>query len=355
MIKINPGAQVLLLFFFLLFCFLPLNLKCQDTTSHPWDINPRSYVQNLATLASKEQILVQEQIKNSNNIIKDLNNKIRNTTDTNLRKKLTEDLKYNKNQLNNLKTNLKAKIGISKQYKELATQAPVRIKAYFDNEYLHAAKIALPAPSPSLPADTLVNFNSSKEISSPTASKQIVPKPIASDFKFEKWISKDIVKYECAFQTSHDPAKNAALEPELLFAYTPEEIKKALRGLSYIKGYAFVGKEPGYTFLQLNIEIASDLALQHYGNLNKSFMNIKLINGREIRLINSRFDTGKSDPVKKTTSLSGMYYLNKEDEKSLSSSELDKIRLNFVSGYEDYMIYNVDFFTRQLACINTIK
>ena len=50
-----------------------------------------------------------------------------------------------------------------------------------------------------------------------------------------------------------------------------------------------------------------------------------------------------------------MYYINKDDEKLLLSSELDKIKLNFVSGYEDYIIYNVDFFTRQLICINGVK
>ncbi|MEO5583772.1 MAG: hypothetical protein ABIR66_13870 [Saprospiraceae bacterium] len=333
---------------------MPLGSRSQDTASHPWDVDPKSYVQNLATLASKEQILVQEQIKNSNLLIKDLYTKLHNSKDTSLRKQLNITLKSNKIELSNLKTNLKAKIGISKQYKALVNQTPDQIKTYFNNEYLLTDRIDLPVlPNP--PPDTPMTKNSSKEIPNTTTSRTISSKPASSDFNFEKWISKDIIKNDCAYQTVRDPSKNAALEPELLFAYTPAEIKKALRGIMYIKGYAFVGKEPGYTFLQLNIEIASDLALQHYGNLNKSFMLIKLINGKEIRLINSRFDTGKTDLLKKTSSLSGMYYLNKDDEKSLSGSELDKIRLNFVTGYEDYAIYNIDFFTRQLACINAVK
>ncbi|MEP7321005.1 MAG: hypothetical protein ABI761_03760 [Saprospiraceae bacterium] len=355
MIKINPGTLVQILFVFVFFCFLPFAAKSQDTARHPWDIDPKSYVQNLATMASKEQILVQEEIKKSNIDIKELNARILNTSDTNLRKQLNDQLKTNKIDLSNHKINLKAKIEISKRYKSLVNQTPVQIKNYFNNEYLRTAKVVSPYSSPPLHSDPPVNTNSPKEIPNTNTSRAANSSLTSSDFNFEKWISKEIVKNDCAFQPVHEPSKNTALEPELLFAYTPEEIKKALRGISYIKGYAFVGKEPGYTFLQLNIEIASDLALQHYGNLHKSFMNIKLINGKEIRLINSRFDTGKSDPIKKTTSLSGMYYLDKEDEKSLSSSELDSIRLNFVSGYEDYVIYNVDFFTRQLACINAVK
>ena len=53
--------------------------------------------------------------------------------------------------------------------------------------------------------------------------------------------------------------------------------------------------------------------------------------------------------------MSGMYYIDKNTEKVLATSELDTMRLNFTSGYEDYVIYNVDFFTRQLACLNAVK
>jgi hypothetical protein len=103
------------------------------------------------------------------------------------------------------------------------------------------------------------------------------------------------------------------------------------------------------------LNIASDQALKHYGNLEKSVMVVYFINGKELKLVNSRFDAGYVDQVRKYTSMTGVYYLEKPMVKMLMSSEVDKIRLNFASGYEDYVVYNIDFFTRQLTCINASK
>jgi hypothetical protein len=330
----------------------------QESLVNPWDADPKTYVQNLAILASKEQIRVQDQIQYSNAQIKDLDSRISRTKDSNLKAQWTNDLKSKKLELTNLKNELKSKINNSKQYKLLLSQTPDQIRTYFNNQPILKNQNAQTNQKtiPSKPSDESVSIRpdlNQSTVSNPP--KSAIPSPVGSPILYEKWIGQHHVKSDCTFQSLPNSPRNSSLEPELLFTYTPEEVKKILKGVSYMKGYAFIGKEPGYTFLQLNLEIASDLALAHYGNLNKSFMIIKLINGKEIRLINNRFDTGKTDPVKKTTSLSGMYYINKDEEKLLLSSELDKIKLNFVSGYEDYIIYNVDFFTRQLICINAVK
>lgn len=331
---------------------------CQNTTPPLWENDPRAFLQNLAVAASKEQIVVQEQIKGTEKSIREINGKISQTNDAREKAQLIDNQKSLKNQLSGFQETLKSKIKISQKYKSLLSQSPDQIKAYLQKTF-PAEKSLLSVPHdsiPSVPVTAIASQNVQPEKGT-TAPSEPSPSSMATNaaFDYKSWIGTDLVNKECKFQKNDEVSHTRSVEEEILFTYTPEEIKKALRGLSYIKGSAFVGKEPGYTFIQLNIEIASDRALQHYGNLDKSFMIAKLINGKEVRLINSRFDSGKSDPIRKMTSLSGMFYINKNDEKTLMSSELDTIRFHYTSGYEDYVIYNVDFFTRQLACLNSIK
>lgn len=43
---------------------------CQNTTPPLWENDPRAFLQNLAVAASKEQIVVQEQIKGTEKSIR---------------------------------------------------------------------------------------------------------------------------------------------------------------------------------------------------------------------------------------------------------------------------------------------
>ena len=330
----------------------------QNITAPPWENDPKAFLQNLAVTASKEQIIVQDQIKTTEKNIREINAKLSQTKVASEKALLITNQKSLKKQLSEYQESLKSKIKISQKYKSLLTQSSDQIKDYLFRAFpgeinIQSAKQNTVTPalsnSNAIQDPKLKNETPTPSVSNPSLAAASAP------INYKTWIGGGLVNQECKFQINDDATHTRSVVEELLFTYTPDEIKKALRGLSYLKCSAFVGKEPGYTFIQLNIEIASERALQHYGNLDKSFMIAKLINGKEVRLINSRFDSGKSDPVKKMTSISGMFYIDKNDEKTLMSSELDTIRFHYSSGYEDYIIYNVDFFTRQLSCLNSIK
>ncbi|MEP7269162.1 MAG: hypothetical protein ABI844_16195 [Saprospiraceae bacterium] len=358
----------------ILICLLAADAVAQKPVN--LEQNPREYVQYLATEASIKQIEVQEQIKVSKNIIKAKKAEQKNTKDESTLASLKEAINHEKVNLLIYQVKLKEKLKISKKYKDMlllsdemivqnlkaetaADTSKVEVKTRANendknpepNEQQNEIKIVDTRDSDKV--DTTNMTISEVESVSPEESNK-KPKSKGIQLFKSKKEPEENVDLNCNFQVG-STANNTTLEPEILFTYNPEELKKYLKGLVYSKGWAFIGKEPGYTYLQLTLEIASEQALSHYVNLNKSFITLNLINGREIRLINSRFDSGKIDKERKSTIIAGIYILDKSTEKALLTSEIDTMRLNFVSGFEDYTIYNVDFFTRQLACINTIK
>lgn len=323
---------------FLYFVFFFSKLYSQED----WAVNPRKFVEKLAITASTAQIAVQDSIRQVSDIVHLKNQEYEKEKDPGKKNALKLELTDYNNSLAILKASLKEKINTSKRYKKLL----------------------------SLEKDALLK-EIAKELGDPTVTKA---DGFVQNEKRENSIISSVTKYEkqevsiiqpyihehlssdCVFQKNMNPESNKiALIPELLFTYTPEELKKHFKGNSYSTGYAFLYREPGYLLLQLTLEVASEQALDYYGNLGKSFLTIKLVNGKEVRLINSGYDQGKIDKYKKASVISGIFNIDKAAEKTLLSAELDTIKLSLVSGYEHYTIYNVDFFTRQLNCINSAK
>jgi len=343
-----------------------VQVYAQDPIVRPWDADPRAYIQARAVQASVDQTLIQDSLNREKSIQSSLEKQLAHTVQAVKISELRAELRQSKLRIKALQAKLTDKIILGKTYKKMSSLS--------DQEIKHRLK-ATNGLRPELitKSDSLAKANPNQSKMPPTLSQDksmdIKPKPgvVALPEKvvsqpFEPWTENAyadlIVKSNCEFQDntggiSRKPG--SALRPEVLFRYTPEEIKKYLRGQSYLTGEAFIATEPGFIYLQLRLDIASDQALRHYGNLEKSILVVSFVNGKEIKLINSRYDPGYVDNVKKTTTMTGVYYLEKPMIKMLSSSEADKIRLNFSTGYEDYVIYNIDFFTRQLACINASK
>ncbi len=395
----------------------------QTDSPATWKDDPLAYVQKLASEASKDQVIVQDNIKALSFQIIAAKKQISKSKDVQSKAHLKLDISKLNYDVSRFRDSLKIKINISKRYKSLLTLSPNAIRAIL-NASQNVSILSTGAP---ISIDTMVQDhsthlaetkvapfdittspdsveskkgvtkkikNKSNNSKKPKREKTSNPKKIEAienglDTKridssalstplditkakeptdkkeppknnstnsnpISKWLNHSTPQIPCSLQPI-TIEKNKAIKSELLYTYTPDEVKRHFKGLNYTQGYAFLGVEPGYTYLQLNIEIASDQALIHYGTLGKSNLLIRLINGKEVRLVNTRYDSGKIDSGKKATYLSGIYYLDKSAERTLASAEIDSIRLHYVSGYEDYTIFNVDFFIRQLQCLNAFK
>ena len=176
-----------------------------------------------------------------------------------------------------------------------------------------------------------------------------------------KWDKRDVINNpppnNCNIRsTSVDEfskKKMVVMEPAEFFTFTPEEIKSYLEDRDFISCNANLSTRPGLSFLTLKFTIASDNARKNFGVLEQgSLLRIMLLDGSTVNLYNGRFDAGKLDPYTGNTIYESNYIIDKEKEKLLSKKEIDKIRVVWSTGFEDYIIYNVDFFINQYDCLN---
>lgn len=140
---------------------------------------------------------------------------------------------------------------------------------------------------------------------------------------------------------------------QLFFSHTSDQMRQYLQGREYITCYGHLTKiSGGLRFLTLNFHIASNLAPQSFGNLPKgSILSIQLLDGDIINVRNTKDDPGYFDQHENAYIYRGIYPLGGKTLKALKNSEVDKVRVVWGTGYEDYDIYEMDFFKNQLSCL----
>jgi len=142
------------------------------------------------------------------------------------------------------------------------------------------------------------------------------------------------------------------LAPDFLFNYTPPQIKNDLQSDNLINTAAQIQMVDDETILALNVRINSLAAPSYYGSIDpEAFLKITLINEKTIELRCKAGSTGTHNPDQKAYIYAVSYTLDKRAHKLLAQNEVDKIGIEWSSGYEEYTIYEVDFFINQIACL----
>ena len=146
--------------------------------------------------------------------------------------------------------------------------------------------------------------------------------------------------------------KRIDVAPETFFAFTTPELKPYLGSNSLITATGNLVQSGGYIILELKYTIRSQYANREFGALPKnSPLSIKLIDGGTVTLKNQRLVQGSFDPVEKVYTYAGRYPITGKQAKSLARGLVDQVRVMWGTGFEDYPVYEVDFFKRQLACL----
>ncbi len=148
--------------------------------------------------------------------------------------------------------------------------------------------------------------------------------------------------------------KRKEVAKELLFSYTADEMRPFLKDRDFITCYAYVSSlSGGYKFLSLVITIASENAQRDYGIIEKgSVINIKLMDDTNVKLFNNKTDVGILNELDNSVTYNAQYVVSSGAGKILRKNEIDKIRLIWSSGYEDYEVYDLDFFINQFRCLD---
>lgn len=144
------------------------------------------------------------------------------------------------------------------------------------------------------------------------------------------------------------------LEPGLIFTDTDPDLRPYFKSKELITCYGRLSKMGAYIYFTIDFQIASSHSQGNFGVLESgSLLRLRLLNGKYVSLYNLKSDRGRIDPYTGNTIFSGQYALGKDEIKLLSASPLDKIRILWGTGYEDYDVYKIDFFIDQLKCLMT--
>ncbi|MEY3079187.1 MAG: hypothetical protein RL086_340 [Bacteroidota bacterium] len=143
-------------------------------------------------------------------------------------------------------------------------------------------------------------------------------------------------------------------EKELLFTFTDERLRLFFPDKEYLRCEAFLSTV-GRREKQLTIEFrfAYPNAREAYGVIEKnSLITLKLFDGQIIQLKAGELDLGKYETDKDILTYRMIYKMDNQQINLLRKQELEEIRMYWSAGFEVYPVYNIDFFSRQLKCLD---
>lgn len=152
-----------------------------------------------------------------------------------------------------------------------------------------------------------------------------------------------------------DPVLNKQIKEmkkEDLFIYTPDALKNMRLDFPLVEGAGSLAQTSGYTFFELALQINSKRARSDYGYIEKgSMIKFFLLDGSSFYSNNLTNSLPKRTDEANATLYIASCSIDKEEIKMLNNSYIDKIAVVWSKGYEEYEIYNPDFFVNQLNCL----
>ena len=144
------------------------------------------------------------------------------------------------------------------------------------------------------------------------------------------------------------------LEKQLLFTHTDERLRVYLKDKAYLRCEAFLTSlGGGFQFLTLQFSFAYPNAREAYGIIEKgSVLTIKMLNGQFVNLRSGAMDKGSYDLKSEILTYRVHYPIDRSQSNILRKSEVDTVLVFWSSGYEEYEVYNMDFFMKQLKCLD---
>ena len=143
------------------------------------------------------------------------------------------------------------------------------------------------------------------------------------------------------------------VQKEELFRFTNEIMKKVLpAGQPHIRCEAALSSGGATASLHLTFTLRDPNARKAFGSLPRNGVAVlKFLDGTTFSTNNLRNDDGAPDPTGQVFTYRAQYGLDATVLKKLRKNELDKIRVAWSTGYEDYDVQSVDLLMRQAKCL----
>ncbi len=143
------------------------------------------------------------------------------------------------------------------------------------------------------------------------------------------------------------------IQREELFRFTNDYVKKIIPpGEAHVVCEAALAQKGTTPTLWLTFTIHDPNARKTFGGFNKNSQAVlKFIDGQTVTVYNIRADEGVADASGNTLIFRAQYSLDREILKKIQRTELDKIRVAWATGYEDYDVQNINLLRRQASCL----
>jgi hypothetical protein len=166
--------------------------------------------------------------------------------------------------------------------------------------------------------------------------------------------------YACIFETDAKDSltglSRLELTPEILFTHTDPDLRPYFKDKDLITCRGRLSAIGPYIYLSIEFQIASSHSQSNFGSLQEgSLLRLKLMNDTYVSLYNLKTNNGRIDPYTGNTIFVGQYAIGKQEMKTIKASALDKMRVMWSTGFEDYDVYNIDLLINQNNCLMSRK
>jgi hypothetical protein len=149
-------------------------------------------------------------------------------------------------------------------------------------------------------------------------------------------------------------AERIATEVREWFVYTPPLLAHKYPDNGFLQCRASILFDGKQYYIQLQIKMNSTKASKEYGWIDKgSPLLLLTMRGNTVELEATEESIGQVDSGSNATRYSVVYSLSPSNLNILKSEGINKLRIVWSSGYEDYDIYKVNFLKNQIRCITT--
>jgi hypothetical protein len=138
-----------------------------------------------------------------------------------------------------------------------------------------------------------------------------------------------------------------------LFAHTDERLRLHMKGKEYLECKAYLSSiDGGFRILNLEFTFAYPNAREAYGFIEKgSILTLLFLNGDYINLQAGVLANGQYDMQTEVLTYRVQYPVNPNQVTYLKKNEVDRVRVYWSSGYEEYEVFELDFFMDQSNCL----
>ena len=168
---------------------------------------------------------------------------------------------------------------------------------------------------------------------------------------------KTVGKSSCGIQykgiDEFSKKKRIELNPDLFFTYSNKEIKQILKEQDVIRCEGYMAAiSGGYRYLLLTFSFPSQEIRRDYGTYREgSFLQIKFIDDEKMTLYNTGVDDVRFNSKTGLYDIQAQFSIDYKQEKILRKKDIDKIRVTWTSGFEDYEVFNTQFLKNQIQCL----